>query len=350
MGLRGLAVMVGSSIMAFGVSLPGTAALAAPPTPAIQTPTSAAAGAPVDLAARKPRKMSAKAMPIATGGTSFGLNVWTLEDLNRAQDVIGAKAGIVGVFRDWVHDPDFPTAIATQIAAQGGIPLISWEPWDSWTGVEKQSAFTLKQINSGRYDALVDRWARQIKGYGGPVLIRFAPEMNGTWRPWSVGVSGNTAKAYITAWRRVVNRMRAQGAANIGWVWNPYVEVGGSSPMMATYPGSSYVDYTALDGYNWGSTRPWGWQSYDDIFASSVRLLKAKAPGKPWFIAEIGCAPGSGKPAWIAATMDQAQDEGAVAVVWFEFNKETDWRLSADADSALAARTELAGGGWLLGR
>lgn len=341
--------MVGASIMALGVSLPVTGATAAQaPALTLRTPAGGVAVSYVDAATRKPRKVSTKAMPIAVGATSFGLNVWTLDDLNRAQDVIGAKARIVGLFRDWVHDADFPAAIAAQVAVQGAVPLISWEPWDSWSGAEQQAAFTLKQLNSGRYDALVDRWARQIKSYGGPVLIRFAPEMNGTWRPWSVGVSGNTAKQYISAWRRVVTRMRAQGALNVGWVWNPYVEVGGSSPMMATYPGSSYVDYTALDGYNWGSTRPWGWQSYDDIFASSVRLLKAKAPGKPWLIAEIGCAPGAGKPAWIAATMAQAQAEGAVGVVWFEFNKETDWRLAADPELAAATAGVLADYGWLM--
>ena len=27
----------------------------------------------------------------------------------------------------------------------------------------------------------------------------------------------------------------------------------------------------AVDGYNWGTTRRWGWQSYTDIFAPTVR-------------------------------------------------------------------------------
>ena len=142
------------------------------------------------------------------------------------QSAIGVRPGIVGLYRDWVHNPDFPTRDAATIRSRGGVPLIAWEAWDSWTAQVNQPAYTAKQIASGRYDGLVKRWADQAKSDGHRVMIRFAPEQNGDWRPWSVGVLGNTASDYIAAWRHVVTIFRSRGASNVEWVWNPIVAVG----------------------------------------------------------------------------------------------------------------------------
>jgi beta-mannanase len=281
--------------------------------------------------------------------TAFGLNVWTLAELDASQSAIGSPPAVVGVFRDWAHAPNFPTALAASVASRGASLMIAWEPWDSWRDTASQPAYRLNNIALGKYDALVNRWAKQARDFRRPVLIRFAPEMNGDWRPWSTGVNGNPAGSYVRAWRHVVDRFRTVGATNVEWVWNPYVEVGESTPMAASYPGASYVDWTALDGYNWGSVRQWGWQSYDDIFASSVRRLKVLAPTKPWMMAEIGCAPGTGKPAWISDTFSRARSDGAGAIVWFEFSKETDWRIASTPGAAAALRSLLRAGGWQVG-
>ena len=45
-------------------------------------------------------------------------------------------------------------------------------------------------------------------------------------------------------------------------------------------------------------------------------------------------------------TFAAARADGVGALVWFEFDKETDWRLSGDAASAAAARSALEGGAW----
>ena len=33
-----------------------------------------------------------------------------------------------------------------------------------------------------------------------------------------------------------------------------------------SFPGADEVDWMAVDGYNWGSARDWGWRTYADIF------------------------------------------------------------------------------------
>ncbi len=278
-----------------------------------------------------------------------GLNVWDEDSWDRAESQLGFRAGVVGLFADFAHAPDFPRRMADLIVERGGSPLIAWEPWDSWTGGVDQPDYRLRSIIAGEHDGLIRRWAAQVDDFGHKVLIRFAPEMNGDWRPWSPGVNGNTAAQYSAAWRHVVGLFAQEGAHNAVWVWNPIVESGGQLPMAEVYPGDDVVDLVALDGYNWGSTRSWGWQGYDDVFAPSVAALGRIAPGKPWLIAEVGCAPGGGKADWIVELFARARADGARAVVWFEFDKETDWRLSENRSTSAAARESATRDGWLTG-
>ena len=48
-----------------------------------------------------------------------------------------------------------------------------------------------------------ERWARQVAAYKGPVLLRFAQEMNGRWYPWSESTNGNHRGEFVRAWRHV---------------------------------------------------------------------------------------------------------------------------------------------------
>jgi hypothetical protein len=279
--------------------------------------------------------------------TLFGMNAPSLGALDASESALGARAAIVGSFADWAHTPNFPRAWASQVRSRGAVPMISWEPWDSWAGGAEQPAYALGGVAAGAHDELIDRWAAQIAAYGHPVLLRFAAEMNGDWLPWSTGVNGNGPGDYVAAWRHVRERFRAAGASNARFVWNPIASYEGSTPLAELYPGDA--DWVAVDGYNWGSLRSWGWQSYADVLAPTVRALGALAPGRPLMIAEIGCAPDRRKPPWITDALGSAHVGGVDAVVWFEYDKETDWRLAETGATAKAARSVLKSSGWRQG-
>jgi beta-mannanase len=286
--------------------------------------------------------------PTVHGQTLFGLNVPSLRALDESEDGLRVRPAIIGTFADWQHAPDFPIALARAINDRGAVALISWEPWD-WGGGTEQPAYALRRILAGDHDALIDRWAAEVAAYRRPVLLRFAPEMNGDWRPWSTGRNGNRAHEYVATWRHVRARFARAGAANAIWVWNPVVAYDGSTPLSALFPGPSEVDWLAVDGYNWGSTRDWGWQSYADIFAPTLRAVHELAPRRPLMIAETGSAPDRRKASWVADTLTSARADGLDAVVWFEFSKETDWRLSESRAAAKAARTVVKHRGWRQG-
>src|SRR3954453_12860196 len=275
------------------------------------------------------------------GPTLFGLNVPSLDTLDEAESALGARAALVGTFSDWVHAPDFPRELAEAVNDRGAVLLISWEPWDSANGSADQSAYALKRIVAGDHDALIDRWAHQVAEYRRPVLLRFAAEMNGDWLPWSTGVNGNRRGDYAAAWRHVRARFRRAGAGNVVWVWNPIATYDGATPLRELFPGPDQVDWVAIDGYNWGATRNWGWQTYADIFAPTVRELHELAPRRPVMIAETGSAPDPRKAQWVTDTLQSARADGVDAVVWFELAKETDWRLTENPATAAAARTGL---------
>jgi beta-mannanase len=173
--------------------------------------------------------------------------------------------------------------------------------------------------------------------------------MNGDWLPWSTGVNGNRRGDYVAAWRHLRERFRRAGADNAVWVWNPIAAYAGSTPLAELFPGAGQVDWLAVDGYNWGDTRDWGWQSYADVLAPTVRALGALAPRRPVMIAETASAPGPRKAAWVTDTLRSARADGVDALVWFEFAKETDWRLAADPAAARAAHAVLQGRAWRQG-
>jgi beta-mannanase len=277
------------------------------------------------------------------------MSVPSLRALDDSESAVGARAAIVGTFADWTHERDFPSDLAAAINRRGAVPLISWEPWDSWAGTADQPEYALGRIVAGDHDALIDRWAQEIRAYGRPVMLRFAAEMNGDWLPWSTGVNGNRPGDYVAAWRHVRARFHDAGADNVVWVWNPIASYDGSTPLRDLFPGRDEVDWLAVDGYNWGSMRSWGWQSYADIFGATLRDVGTLAAGLPVMIAETGSAPDPRKPAWVTDTLTRAHTDGVDAVVWFEFAKETDWRLAESPAVARAAGRVLRKPDWLQG-
>ena len=249
------------------------------------------------------------------------------------------KPSIIMDYRDWAHTPDFPADFADLAVSRGATPLLTWEPWD-YNGGTTQPAYRLAAIANGTYDPYIKRWAAQVKAWNKPLMLRFAHEMNGTWYPWSEAVNGNAAGQYVTAYRRVVSLFRSAGAANVTWIWSPNVVFAGSVPLSRLYPGDTYVDWTALDGYNFGTTTGAGWQSFEQVFGASITQVRGLS-SKPFMIGEVGSAEqGGNKAAWITDFFGRMAARPEIrAYGWFNHDKEADWRIqSSDASRIAYAR------------
>jgi Beta-mannanase len=228
---------------------------------------------------------------------------------------------------------------AAAIRARGAMPLISWEPWAG----TKDPTWSLSTISDGSHDAFIHQWTHDVATWGHAIYVRPMYEMNGPWSAWGYGVNGNTAAEFVAAWRHVVNIANAEGATNIRWVWSPNVDDG--DPRYASYgslyPGDSYVDWVGLDGYNWGTSQSWsGWQSLYTVFKGSVDKVRAIS-GKPIMIGETGSTDlGGDKAAWITNGFARLLTDlpQVKALIWFDANKETDWRVNSSANSLAAFR------------
>ena len=212
--------------------------------------------------------------------------------------------------------------------------MISWEPWPG----------RLEPIAAGERDDYVRRFASDAAAYEGPILLRFAHEMNLRGIPWH-----GPAGVFTSAWQRVRAMFRDSGASNVGFVWSPHVVDRNAVPFERYYPGHDQVDWVALDGYNWGRRR-WRnrWASFDSIFSGSYRALVDLAPDKPMLLAEIGSAErGGDKGAWMRDALLRTIPEGypdLLAVVWFDRYPpgHADWRLSSSPAALEAWRTVVA--------
>ena len=255
----------------------------------------------------------------------------------------GRSPSILHWFVQWAGSQPFPTATASAVRARGAVPLITWEPWD-WNLGATQSAYRLSRITAGAFDSYIRRFATQAKAYRYPVYLRFAPEMNGDWNPWSEKVNGNRRGDYVRAWRHVHAIFRSVGARNVRFVWTPITNHWHSTPYSQVFPGNAYVDVVGVDGYNWGSVKPYlGWQTFSQVFEPSIKAIR-RLSSRPLWIAEVGCTEqGGDKAAWVADMLRRvAWDRRISALVWFNADKETDWRINSSPQVMSAFQRGLA--------
>jgi len=208
--------------------------------------------------------------------------------------------------------------------AAGRIPLVNWEP----------SKIDFAKIADGSLDATIVARANDAKALGKKFFLDFAAEMNGD-EAWS----GNNAPLYVAAYRHIHDLFVAAGATNAVWAWCPNVTDthGGNQTTMDYYPGDAYVDWTGVDGYNWGTRNNTGWQSFEQVFQNIYPLLAAKK--KPILIGEMASCPAAGDNAkWIDEIIPTLRKSYPLikGVVWFDINKECDWRISSSPESERA--------------
>ncbi|HEY8910973.1 MAG TPA: glycosyl hydrolase [Desulfosporosinus sp.] len=204
--------------------------------------------------------------------------------------------------------------------------------------------YSTVDINNGLLDASFMKLANQLKSWqnGSEIWVRPLHEVNGNWYGWCIGDSlVNTNESYKQAFQRMVKIFRANGASNVKFIYNVNNEnVGKGATFMGPYPGDEYVDYVSMDGYNWGTSQSWStWQGFRQIFDKAYNALITGSK-RSVIIAEFASTEmGGSKAAWITDMKKQIQS-GAypklTAAIWFNENKETDWRIQSSASSLAA--------------
>ena len=256
------------------------------------------------------------------------------------------KINIISYYFSWGETPKPDISGLERVISEGFIPMITWEPWriprnrSEMLHPERQPEFSLDQILKGSHDQYIEGWARELKKLSISIFFRPMHEMNGNWYPWCGSINGNDPKKFIETWNYIRDIFKVHRCDKLIWVWSPYVhsvpEKEGNE-MWAYYPGCQNLDWLSLDGYNWGITQPWSsWQSFSEIFSRAYEILVELSDGKPIMIGEIGCAEeGGDKGEWIldAFKMIRTEFSRIQALIWFNIEKECDWRIESSQKS-----------------
>jgi len=259
---------------------------------------------------------------------------WDMSALSEFESTVGKSASLVAFyspFADCNRVPceffGFPGVPMENIRRHGAIPFFSWSSSAATKDEVRQPAFSLSRVLDGTYDSFIKGFAENAREWGHPFFLRFNWEMNGFWFPWGAGVNGNKKGESVSAWRHVHDIFTAVGANNATWVWCPNIALAKRlQNLRQFYPGNRYVDWTCLDGFNWGRTaNSPGWLSFNRIFRSTYKRVLKIAPTKPLVIGETASEErGGSKAHWIRNALHAipAKYRKVRALVWFDEKKQ----------------------------
>jgi beta-mannanase len=299
----------------------------------------------------------------------------TMDALDNFERLTGKPLAIVAFGSFWGRT-NFPSDQISIVRSYGAVPLLYWSPWDApYDEKRGPDKYSLTAILSGKWDGYIDRWADEAAKVPSQFFVSFACEMNGTWFPWSGWFYGKGPRdpvapkkpgaptpvteappneapdenwfgkgvfnrpetwegpeTYKKAWRYVVTRVRARGATNILWVFQPnnYSDPPGYiswNQPAAYYPGSEYVDWLGLSVYGKQTTNQEDdkWCGFTKLLEWPYQVICKLDPTKPLMLAEWGVTeshvPGEEKAAWISealSTMSKNYPRLKAAVFWHE--------------------------------
>lgn len=155
---------------------------------------------------------------------------------------------------------------------------------------ENENPGGMKQIIDGEYDDEIDHLTAFTRTVSGQVFLRIGYEFDGMWN-----VGHDDVETYKSAYRHIVDRMRAAGASNVQYTWQAGASIVDDiieqrrEDITHWYPGDDYVDWMALSWFTRPDELPVVGADY--VPATSRELSDelvafARERGKPVMIAE----------------------------------------------------------------
>jgi mannan endo-1,4-beta-mannosidase len=261
-----------------------------------------------------------------------------------ASPLVGVYAP--GVPASWSNIAEFTTA--TGVEPRIVVYFSSWKQpfaasfartaWDHHAYVLVQlepKGVTLDSIAAGRSDAYLRSYADAVTAFGHPVILSFGHEMNGTWYSWGDGQA--SPASFAAAWRHIVDVFRAEGAANVTWLWTVSSIEGASSELSKWWPGAAWVGWIGVAGYYYQAT-----DTFNSVFGSTIADIRTFS-GAPVLIAETAVGTTANRESQIDGLFAGASEQDLTGVVWFDEAQNAgvyhqNWRLEDDP-AALAAFT-----------
>jgi hypothetical protein len=260
---------------------------------------------------------------------------------------------------NWFQGIRFPAEAVESVRETGALPFIRLMPRSGWKDGAVDPKYSLTRIADGDFDAELRAWATAARDSRVPLLVDFAPEMNGNWFPWSGAFNGGERsgpQTYVRAYQHVVDQFRAVNADNVGFAFHVNVRSAPDEPwndIAQYYPGDDYIDWIGLSayggvfpGYDWEPLR----RALDEVYPK----LAALSPTKPIAVLETGVIEerGKDKAAWIRGAYDALRMDRyprLKAAIWWherwtnEDDRVSDVRIDSDPAATAAYRKAVSG-------
>jgi hypothetical protein len=235
---------------------------------------------------------------------------------------VGKKPNLIGAYVGWNTGLD--TQAVENAWSYGALYFQIWEPFNT----------TAKQIAAGGSDDYITRFAASVRALNLPIALSFGHEMNGDWYPW--GTKDTTAADFVAAWRHVHDLFVKAGATNVIWIWNPNdMYPVPNVKLKPLYPGDAYVDWVGVTGY-WTINGP---HTYGSLFLPTLLNIRTFT-GKPFIIAETSVQAGTNQVSSVNALFDAVKTHPDIlGFVWYDYNRQGDWRLETRPTVEAAFKT-----------
>lgn len=201
--------------------------------------------------------------------------------------------GIEVLFLDW-NNREAVTLLQTflgEAQRRQRLPLLTLEPFPDRAG-GRTNADLLADVHAGHHDRAIVTITGTLASHPGPVLLRFAHEMDKTGQyPWGFA----DPDRYLRLYSYVHGKVMAEGPTNLRWVWSP----AGGSNADRYWPGDASVDLIGLSIY---ASRAWTPDRSLESFSQQLeqkRWLQRRF-GRPLLVAEAGVSgPSADQRRWI---------------------------------------------------
>ena len=260
-----------------------------------------------------------------------------ISDKQELEEKVGRKMQMVATFVNWDNHANFPAKLASELKANDQTLVIYWESRDEKIRNVNDPKYSYDAILRGDFDQYIREFGEEVRQAKVPTIVLPFIEMNGNWYPWSITTNGNSQVKHIMAYRKLYTMLHEIPNLKLGWVVN-----NGSVPstvhnsIAMLYPGDQYTDYVGIDGFNFGNPD----QSFREVFDESLKELREL--GKPIYIFSMATADGQGKALWIQDMNKQLLKYPEIqGFIWFNINKERDWRIWSDPESLEAFKLML---------
>ena len=209
----------------------------------------------------------------------------------------------------------------------GGTAHLLEEAWDAQATPFANLSINASAVSiaAGNHDPAIRQWAKWVEswvddGGGRSLIISPLQEMNGDWVSY-----GCDPTAFKNAYVRIRDIVRSEGLdeTKVRWAWAPNGWTShGCGSLADYYPGGAVVDVIAFSAYRWGG------ESVSDVAGGVTAALRTFAPDKPYMLAQTAAGPSGTRDQWIRDLFSwAASDPNMIGLIWFNMNKEQDWRV-----------------------